>query len=303
MDIRKKLVLTCIPLILLALFFSACSSTPGSSGGSNLTVLQVLQNSAKAMQQLKSAHINTSLTGTASTSATPTTTPSTSGASINVKGNGDEALPNQESLHITTSQGSNLAEIVLNNKVYIQNPQGQWYVLDKSALQGVSGNPFSGVDVSNVNDLLALAQHAQITDHGDQTLNGQSLRHITVALDKQGLQQLLTQNSQIASVIGQQNVNTIINSTQNFNSTLDLWIDETQFYVHRTELKLLVNANLGSLTNNGTPTATTGNTPSNVSTTLDSIIDLSNFNETVNITAPANAIPTNNPVNIFTGGV
>ena len=303
MDIRKKLVLTCIPLILLALFISACSSTPGSSGGSNLTVLQVLQNSAKAMQQLKSAHINMSLTGTASTSATPTSTPSTSGVGLSIKGSGDEALPNQESLHITTSQGSNLAEIVLNNKVYIQNPQGQWYVLDKSSLQGVSGNPFSGIDVSNVNNLLALAQHAQITDHGDQTLNGQSLRHITVALDKQGLQQLLTQNSQIASVIGQQNVNTIINSTQNFNSTLDLWIDETHFYVHRTELKLLVNANLGALTNNGTPTATTGNTPSNVSTTLDSIIDLSNFNETVNITPPANAIPTNNPVNIFTGGV
>ncbi len=301
MKIQKKLFFACIPFVLLVLLISACSSSGTSTGGSsNLSALQVLQNSAKAMQNLKSAHIDFSLTGNASTSATPTSSTSPSGVNFSVKGNGDEALPN-ESLHITTAQGTSLAEIVLGNKVYIQNAKGQWYVLDKSSLQGFTGNPFSGIDVSNMNDILALAQHAQITDHGDQTLNGQSLRHITIALDKQGLQQLLSQNGQLASVIGQKNVNAIINGTQGFNSTLDIWIDETQFYVHRTELKLNVNENIGALTNNGTPTATTGAVPSNVSTTIDSIVDLSNFNETVNITAPANAIPTNNPVSIFTG--
>lgn len=247
------------------------------------------------MQNLKSAHIDFSLTGNASASATPTSTTSPSGVNFSVKGNGDEALPN-ESLHITTAQGTSLAEIVLGSKVYIQNAKGQWYVLDKSSMQGFTGNPFSGIDVSNMNDILALAQHAQITDHGDQTLNGSSLRHITIALDKQGLQQLLTQNGQLASVIGQQNVNTIINGTKGFNSTLDIWIDETQFYIHRTELKLNVNANLSAAT-----ATTGGNVPANVSTTIDSIVDLSNFNETVNITAPSNAIPTSNPVSIFTG--
>ena len=297
MKIQKKFFLTCIPLVMLVLLISACSPS-GGSGGSSLTVLQVLQNSAKAMQQLKSAHIVFSLTGTAqaNATATPTSSSSPTGVNFSVKGNGDESLPDEESLHITTSQGSNLAEIVLGSKVYIQNAKGQWYVLDKSALQGVTTNPFSGIDVSNMNDILALAQHAQLTDHGDQNLNGQSLRHITIALDKQGLQQLLTQNGQLASVIGQQAVNTIINSTQGFNSTLDIWIDETQFYVHRTELKLNVNENLS------TATATTGgNVPANVSTTIDSIVDLSNFNQPVNITAPANAIPTTNPISIFTG--
>jgi hypothetical protein len=304
MNIQKKSFLMCIPLVMLVLLISACSPTggAGSTGGSNLTVLQVLQNSAKAMQQLKSAHIDFSLTGTAQASATATPTSSSpSGANFSVKGNGDEALPGEQSLHITTSQGSTLAEIVLGNKVYIQNTKGQWYVLDKSSLQGVTTNPFSGIDISNINDILALAQHAQLTDHGDQNLNGQSLRHITIALDKQGLQQLLTQNGQLASVIGQQAVNTIINSTKGFNSTLDIWIDETQFYVHRTELKLNVNANLSTVTNSGTATAITGTVPANVSTTLDSIVDLSKFNETVNITAPANAIPTTNPISIFTG--
>ncbi|HVB22833.1 MAG TPA: hypothetical protein VNG51_12890 [Ktedonobacteraceae bacterium] len=298
MKIQKKFFLACMPLVLLALLISACSSTGSSGSSSNLTVLQVLQNSAKAMQQLKSSHIDFSLTGSVQSSGTATPTSSTSPSSVNfsVKGSGDEALPNQESLHITTAQGTNLAEIVLGNKVYIQNTKGQWYVLDKSSLQGITGNPFSGIDVSNMNDILALAQHAQITDHGDQNLNGQSLRHITIALDKQGLQQLLTQNGQLASVIGQQAVNAIINGTQGFNSTLDIWIDETHFYVHRTELKLNVNANLS------VATATTGgNVPANVSTTIDSIVDLSKFNEPVTITAPANAIPTTNPVSIFTG--
>ncbi len=297
MNIQKKFFLLLgIPLVMLVLLISACSPT-GGTGGSNLTVLQVLQNSAKAMQQLKSAHLAFSLTGTAQASATATPTSSSpSSVNFSVKGYGDEALPGEQSLHITTAQGTNLAEIVLGNKVYIQNAKGQWYVLDKSSLQGVTVNPFSGIDLSNMNTILALAQHAQLTDHGDQNLNGQSLRHITIALDKQGLQQLLTQNGQLASVIGQQAVNAIINSTQGFNSTLDLWIDETQFYVHRTELKLNVSANLGAAT------ATTGaNVPANVSTTIDSIVDLSKFNETVNITAPANAIPTDNPISIFTG--
>ncbi|MHB8597791.1 MAG: hypothetical protein ACYDER_13375 [Ktedonobacteraceae bacterium] len=298
MKIQKKFFVACIPLVLLALFISACSSTGTSGSSSNLTALQVLQNSATAMQKLKSSHIDFSLTGSANASATATPTSSTSpsSASFSVKGNGDEALPSQESLHITTMQGTNLAEIVLGSKVYIQNTKGQWYVLDKSSLQGMTGNPFSGIDISNINDIIALAQHAQITDHGDQNLNGQSLRHITIALDKQGLQQLLTQNGQLASVIGQQAVNTIINGTQGFNSTLDIWIDETQFYVHRTELKLNVSANLSAAT-----ATTGGNVPANVSTTIDSIVDLSKFNETVNITAPANAIPTTNPVSIFTG--
>lgn len=288
MNIQKKFFLMCIPLVMLVLLISACSPS-GGSGGSNLTVLQVLQNSAKAMQQLKSAHIDFSLTGTAQAS---TTSSSSSAVNFSVKGYGDEALPGEQSLHITTAQGSTLAEIVLGNKVYIQNTKGQWYVLDKSSLQGVTTNPFAGIDLSNMNTILALAQHARLTDHGDQNLNGQSLRHITIALDKQGLQQLLTQNGQLASVIGQQAVNAIINGTQGFNSTLDLWIDETHFYIHRTELKLNVSA---------TTATTGGNAPANVSTTIDSIVDLSKFNQPVNITAPSNAIPTNNPISIFSG--
>jgi len=49
-------------------------------------------------------------------------------------GNGDENIPGQVALHLTTHVGTTgqsimLAEIVLNNKLYIQNTKGQWYVL------------------------------------------------------------------------------------------------------------------------------------------------------------------------------
>jgi hypothetical protein len=48
----------------------------------------------------------------------------------------------------------------------------------------------------------------------------------------------------------------------------------------------------------GTPTATA---PSSVTTTFDSIVDLSKFNEPVTITSPASAIPTDNPLVNFGG--
>ncbi len=296
---HKKYWLGCIPLALILLLMAACSPTgtgTGTSGGSTFTVAQVLQNSAKAMQDLKSAHIDMTLTGTAG--AADTGTSPQSSATFNVKGSGDEALPDQEQLQLTTN-GTNLAEIVQGNKVYIQNPSGQWYVIDKDALQSNTNiaNPFSGIDVSNISTLLAFAQHAKLTDNGIQSLNGQNLRHITIQLDREGLKQLLNQDGQLATIIGKQNVDTIIDSTKDFNSNLDLWIDENQFYLHRTELKLNVDANLTALQ---TPVATaTATLPSNVSTKIDSIIDLSKFNDPVTITPPSNAIPTSDPTVIF----
>src|SRR5579872_927188 len=105
MKIQKKFFLMCIPLVMLVLLISACTSTGSTGGSSNLTALQVLQNSAKAMQQLKSSHISFSLTGNAQANATPTSSSSPSSVNFSVKGNGDEALPN-ESLQITTAQGT-----------------------------------------------------------------------------------------------------------------------------------------------------------------------------------------------------
>ena len=105
------------------------------------------------------------------------------------------------------------------------------------------------------------------------------------------------------SEFGKQNIDSVLNSAKSLIATLDAWIDESTFYVHRTELKFNLNADLSSLRGaSGTPAATTTATvPSNITTTLDSIVDLSKFNEPLTITPPANAIPTDNPLVIFGG--
>jgi hypothetical protein len=295
-----------IPLVLLPvlLLISACSPSLGT-GNSSLTVLQVLQNSAKAMKDLKSAHIETKTTGTLQTLGTPGAQKPTTASSLmfKVSGSGDEALPNEEQLQVTVSQGknsspANLAEIVQGEKVYVQNTKGQWYVLDKSELEGFTGNPFSGINGLDPNALLGLLQDTQITDHGDEVLNGVSLRHISVALDKAGFKKILDSDPQLGNLFGKQNIDTLLNSTKLFASSLDLWIDETNFYVHRTEFKINVDEDISSLRQSLTPVVTLP-LPAGVITSLDSTLDLSKFNDPVTITPPTGAIPTNNPISIF----
>jgi len=268
-------------------------------------VLQVLQNSAKAMKDLKSAHIETKTTGTLQSIGTPGTPTPTTARSLmfKVSGSGDEALPNEEQLQVTVSQGknsspANLAEIVQGDKVYVQNTKGQWYVLDKSELEGFTGNPFSGINGLDPNALLGLLQDTQITDHGDELLNGESLRHISVALDKAGFKKILNSDPQLGNLFGQQNIEIILNSTKLFASSLDLWIDETNFYVHRTEFKINVDEDISSLSQSLTPVVTLP-LPAGVITSFDSTLDLSKFNDPVMITPPTGAIPTDNPISIF----
>ncbi len=185
------------------------------------------------------------------------------------------------------------------DKVYIKNTKGQWYVLDKSALKGYVDNPFSGINSPDLTDLIGLLEHTKITDNGVQSLNGVNLRHITIVLDKDALKTFLKNNQQMVDLLGQQNLNAVINNTKAFNSTVDLWIDESTAYVHRTELKFNFNVDTGTLSQSITPTVTTVLVPSNVTTNFDSIVDLSRFNAPVTITPPTNAIPTNNPVTVF----
>ncbi len=301
---RKSYAIPFLALLLTALFATACSSTVSSSpgSGSSLTPLQVLQRSANAMKQLKSSHVeiqdtsNVQTSGT--TSATPTTgTPTANNITVKLTGSGDEALPDQEQLKLTINSGTTLAEILQGQKVYVQNAQDKWYVFDKATLQGSVGNTFSGFNLDQ-NTLLGLIQHAKITDYGTQQLNGQNLRHISAALDKTALSQLLKDNPQLGGGISQQDIDTLLSKAKSFQSSVDVWIDETQFYVHRTEFKLSLNADTSSIS--GTPTAA-GTVPTSVTTNQDSIIDLSKFNAPVTITPPTDATPTNDPTVILGG--
>jgi hypothetical protein len=311
MTIRKSYPLLVLTMALVLLLASACSTSVGinapggsSGGSSSLTPLQVLQNSANAMKQLKSSHIVVQSTNTIATTgsaqtppgpaATPgaTATPASSNVTVNISGSGDEALPGQEQFHLTVNtlnQSTSLSEIVQGDQIYVQNPQGQWYVMNTSDFQGWTGNPFSGVNLDQ-NSLLALVQHTKITDHGDENLNGQSLRHITAVLDKDALRQLLTSNPQLQGALGTKNIDDLLTNTKAFLASIDVWIDETHFYVHRTQLKLNLVANTSSIG---------GEAPETVATNLNTIIDLSKFNAPVTITPPTNATPTDNPGAIF----
>ena len=317
--IHKKHFLLLVALVAVLLLISACSPIGGGSGGSNLTVLQLLQNSSKAMSQLKSTHIDLKANGSGqaiTTNATPTPTTATgtptpttavNNVTFNLIGSGDEALPNVEAMQFDVSQNgatttpttSHLEQIVQGDKVYIKNTKGQWYVLNKSDLKGYVDNPFSGVKSPDLTELIGLLVHTQITDNGIQSLNGQNLRHITIAMDKEALKQFLSNNQQLVDILGQQNLNAVIDNTKTFSSTVDLWIDEATAYVHRTELKFNLGVDTGTLSQSITPTVTTVIVPANVTTKFDSIVDLSKFNESVTVTTPTGAIPTNDPTTVF----
>jgi hypothetical protein len=133
--------------------------------------------------------------------------------------------------------------------------------------------------------------HTQIVDHGDETLNGETLRHITANLDKVALRELLLANPQLQSTIGTQDIDSVVDHLQSFDASIDVWIDGTQFFLHRTQLKIDLLADLSGTT---APAV-----PHTIKTTVDTTVDLSKFNVPVSIVPPADATPTDNPGAIF----
>jgi hypothetical protein len=294
-----------LAFIALVLLMSACGSTgSGGSGGTSQSAGQVILNSAKAMKQIKTVHLDMQMTESISvTGASSSSSGTPSSITITANGHGDEVLPDQSSLTLSLSGIGNytFAEISQGQQIYIQNQHGQWYVIDKSKLTGSSGSTLSSASIPNFNQLLDLAsKHAQVTDHGDQTLNGVSLRHITVSLDKNSLEQLLQGLGQLQGLTGkgQQAINNLFNSAKNLSATLDFWIDESTNYVHRFAMQFNVTLDLSKF---ATPTSQGGSTSQGIaSIKLDMTVDLSKFNDSsIKITPPANAIPTDDPTVIF----
>jgi LppX_LprAFG lipoprotein len=291
MPLQKRIPILAVAMVGLVMLISACSQpiSTGSNSSSSLSVGQVLQKSANAMKQLKSSHVDLQSTTNVQTRGASATTGTSQNISVQVKGNGDQQLPDQEQLNLTLDNTTNVAEILQGDKVYVKNNQGKWYVLDKTTLQNSVGNPFSGFTIDQ-NSLLGLLQDIKLTDHGTESLNGVSLRHITAQLDKTALKQLLNSDPQVKNTFGSQNIDTVLDNTKTFLSTADVWIDETNFYVHRSELKVNLAADTSAVGNGA---------PASVKTALDLIVDLSKFNDPVTITPPTNATPTNNPAAVL----
>lgn len=182
--------------------------------------------------------------------------------------------------------------------------------MDKSQLGSSSdstSNLLSNASAPDFSKLLAmLDKDVTVTDHGDETLNGASLRHITISLDKTGLLNLIQGTSQFKQLPAstRQSINQMLNSgVSSFSASLDFWFDEATSYIHRMELKLNAAVDTSKLaaTTSGSTTGTTG-APSAASLKADIVINLSRFNDpSIKITAPANAIPTDNPGSIFGG--
>ncbi|WP_376797153.1 DUF6612 family protein [Thermogemmatispora sp.] len=293
----------------LMLLLSACGSVSGGSGpSSTLTAGQVLQKALTTMQHLKTVHLDLSLTENLQMQSQETATPSSQSSSlpgnlaISIQGSGDEVFPDQASAQLKVSVpglGSNLQlnEILQDGKVYIQNKQGQWYVLEQSSLSG-SSSFLGAVNSDQYTRLLALAQKAQLTDHGDQTLHGQSLRHISVTFGRDALKELLTSFEQLPSGLSQSDIQRIAQATTLRQAGLDLWIDEQNFYVHEMNLKMNIDLDANKLLQS---TATTGNSGMSgvLGIQVNATVDYSQFNQPFTIKAPTNATPTDNPQTIF----
>jgi hypothetical protein len=297
---RKKYTLPgLLSMVAMLLLVSAC-------GGSSVTAGQLLTNSATAMKQIKSLHLE--MTATVNLTASGLSGSNATGfpgnTNITLKASGDEVMPDQTSLKLSSSGTGkfSFAEIVKGNQLYIQNAQGQWYVFDKSKLDSATNsvnNLLSNASAPDFSKLLTMLQKdVTVADHGNETLNGASLRHITVTLDKNGLTKLIENTDQFKGLpaTSQQSVKDVLTSVSNFNASLDFWFDEATSYVHRFELKL----NTALDTSKLTATATTASVPPAFSLKADIVLDLSRFNDSsIKITAPANAIPTDNPGVIF----
>jgi hypothetical protein len=296
--------------MMVLLLLSACSGTGSQTGNtdtgkinsgtqSNKTPQQLLESSIIAMKQLKTTHFEmTTVTQTSGAA-------SHQGSGMNLKDSGDQAFPDELSMHLTinsagASQRVNLAEVVKGQKVYIQNPKGKWYMLDNAAIEA-GANPLAGANVSNYNNLLNLAEkQAKLTDHSSETINGATVRHISANFDNLVLQDLLTATGQFngLSVQERTKVENALKNAKLEKPTLHLWIDEATSYVRRMELKFVMNVD-NSATATTSKAGSASNTPSVMSTSVDTTIDYSKFNLPVKIAAPTSATMTTNVAQIF----
>lgn len=294
-------------LVVLLLFVSACS-LPGSTSSSSQALFQVIQKSANAMQKLKAVHFDMTLSDSVNSNpGTPTAgSPPLQPFTIAVKASGDSVPPDQASTSLTVNTGLQgvkaitLAEVVIGKQIYIQNSKGKWYLLEinQSTSQG-SPLPLSGLNPIDYNKLLNIVQKATITDHGDENLGGQNLRHFTIAFGKDSLQDFLNATGTLnASSLQQQQLNSLLKGITLQRASLDTWIDESTSYVHRIDLKFVISINLNAIGG----TATLGTSSSAIpptTTSVETTIDYSKFNVPVTIQAPANATPTSDLLKIF----
>lgn len=260
-------------LLALVMVLAACS-VPGL-GGTPPTPAQTLQNSAAAMAKLNSVHVELQTTVNARANN------SNGGVTFNLSGRGDAAQPSDASFNLALGQKHLLGVVSKGSKVYVQPSNGVWYWLDKSTVKNAAQNFFSQSLATRLGQIMTVVENAKLTDRGQESLNGTSLDHITATLDQQTLQSL---NTQLAGLLPQ-GVQT--GQSQITAASLDLWIDQSTWYVHQAILNVTTQVDMTALQPFIGQSDTTGVVP----VTVKAQVNFSKFNQPVTIQAPANSVP------------
>ncbi len=240
---KKPLIV--VGMVALLFLLVACS-VPGSA----TSPAQTLASSATAMSKLSSVHfdLQTTVAVTGGSSA--------KGLTYTVTGQGDAAAPDKVSLKLS-SGGPLLSLISSGSKVYVQIAGGTWHAVSKDQIKDAEQN--------------------QLTDHGQETLNGESLDHITATLDAQTLQTLSSELNQLAPSSAQSGQN------QLKKATLDVWIDASTSYVHVAQLDIVTQVDASALEHfSGHKTGASGVLPIE----LKAHVTFSKFNQPVTIQPP-----------------
>jgi hypothetical protein len=256
------------------LFILVACSAPGVGSGTP-TPAQTLANSAAAMNKLSSVHFD--LQTVLATQGNGATT----GVTYTVTGQGDAAKPDQVAVNLEA--GSPLLSLVSSGpKVYVQVKGGSWYSADKSQIKDAEQNFFSQSLAQRLGQIMGLLQNAQLTDHGQEKVNGQSLDHITATLDAQTLKTLSSELNGLAPTPDQSGQNQIK------QATLDVWIDLATSYVHVAKLHTLTQVDASVIERfTGQKPNASGVLP----ITTNAQVTFSKFNQPVTIQPPANSIP------------
>ncbi|GCE30562.1 hypothetical protein KDA_60460 [Dictyobacter alpinus] len=265
-----------------------------------LSAKQLLEKSQQAMKDIHSVHFtldakhqisNNQTTPTASLLQTLLPMPGTSNYNMWSQGQGDETdgtisqITLQEKSDGKLFQAHSGATFSLNQRiqgdsVYILGGlynHEKWYVIDKKILQQTpSTQVYAVAGIAQVRSLLDLAlQKGQISDKGKENISDRLLRHIKVSFTGEGLAAL--QDLDVENKSSRQEYN----NAQTTAGSTDFWIDEDTGYVY--QLSNLITTTLS----NGIP----------IQQTLK--FKCQNFNQSIRIDIPVNAIPASDLSQIY----
>lgn len=264
-------------LVTLLLLLASCG-VPGFASGSP-SPAQILQNSVDAMSHVQSAHID--LQANVNMPSSPSSANTiTNMSAVNVTGHSDVANPDKVSLDLLMGDAQLLSVVSIGQKVYLREKSGNWFFLEKNQIKDKEQSFFSQSLTQRMGQIMVLLQEAQLTDHGQESLNGETLEHITATLDGQTLQALSGQFNGFLSTSAVQGQN------QLQKAVLDVWIDLSTSYVHQAQLDLMATAQMPSNGQQGQEQGPVKAQPVELKLQLN----FSKFNAPVTIQAPANAV-------------